>query len=117
MTRAEEERVGVSREQVARIAELARLRPDDDTVERLTGELNRILEHVRTLEELDVTGVDESARVTEGALPWRDPALPPDPLAPGAPGDRAPGWADGFFSVPRLEALDADRAQGAGSDD
>jgi len=100
--------VGVSREDVARIAELARLCPDEEAMARLTSELNRILDHVRLLEEVDVSGVDESTRVTEGALPFRDPGTEPDLLTEGAPANCAPAWGEGFFSVPRIAALDGD---------
>jgi len=100
--------VSVSREDVARIAELARLRPDEASMARLTMELNRILDHVRLLEELDVSAIDESTRVTEGALPFRDPRTRADLLSEGAPANRAPAWGEGFFSVPRIAALDGD---------
>lgn len=98
--------MGVSREDVTRIAELARLCPDEESVVRLTSELNRILDHVRLLEEVDVSGIDESTRVTEGALLFRAPGMEPDLLAEGAPANRAPAWSEGFFSVPRIAALD-----------
>jgi len=100
--------VGVSREDVGRIAELARLCPDEESMARLTSELNRILDHVRLLGEVDISGIDESTRVTEGALPFRNPRTEPDRLTEGAPADRAPAWSEGFFSVPRIAALDGD---------
>ena len=102
--------MGVSRGDVARIAELARLCPDEESMVRLTSELNRILDHVRLLEEVDISGIDESARVTEGALPFRDARTESDPLTEGAPANRAPAWSEGFFSVPRIAALDGDGA-------
>lgn len=98
--------MAVSREDVAKIAELARLHPDEGAIERLTGELNGILEHVRVLGEVDVSEVDEDRWTLSEVEPFRDPGLPRDELAPGAPGDRAPQWRDGFFLVPRLPALD-----------
>jgi aspartyl-tRNA(Asn)/glutamyl-tRNA(Gln) amidotransferase subunit C len=98
--------VGVSREDVRRIAELARLGPDEAAIDRLTGELNGILEHVRRLEEVDTSGVSEDG-ASSTAPSFRDPSLPPDPLAAGGPSGIAPGWQGGFFTVPRLPALDA----------
>ena len=77
---------------------------------RLTSELNGILEQIRILEEVELPGATTEESVTSDISAFREPELPPDPLAPGAPGDRAPHWVDGFFVVPRLPALDADKA-------
>jgi len=100
--------MGVTREDVRKIAELARLHPDEGSVARLTEELNGILEHIRSLEEVDTSGVEQPEGWRSGRLPLRPSELPRDPLAAGAPGDRAPRWVDGFFVVPRLPALESD---------
>jgi len=99
--------LSVSREEVARIAELAKLRPDEEAIGRLTVELNGILEQIRLLEEVEWPEGEDEREPFVPETPFREPELPPDPLASGAPGDRAPGWTDGFFAVPRLAALDA----------
>ena len=39
----------IDREQVLHVAKLARLRLSDDEVERMTGELSQILEHVEQI--------------------------------------------------------------------
>lgn len=97
------------------IASLARLRLDDEELERLTGELNRILEHVETLQGLDtstLTDDDAGSIVTDNhAVPGADVASTrpseadsPDPLAAGI--DRAgPDVREGFFVVPPLPGL------------
>jgi aspartyl-tRNA(Asn)/glutamyl-tRNA(Gln) amidotransferase subunit C len=99
--------MSVTEKDVRKIAELARLRPDDGAVARLTEELNGILEHIRSLEEVDTSRVADSEPWRAGQLPFRQPEMPPDRLAEGAPADRAPDWTDGFFVVPRLPALDS----------
>jgi aspartyl-tRNA(Asn)/glutamyl-tRNA(Gln) amidotransferase subunit C len=99
--------MGVSREDVRKMAELSRLHPGDGAVERLTDELNGILEHIRSLEDADVSSVEDSDPWRSGSLPFRRSDEGPDRLTLGAPGDRAPSWVDGFFVVPRLPALDA----------
>lgn len=104
--------MSVSRDEVRRIAALARLRPDEATVERLTGELNRILEHVDALAEADVTGIDEPIRLPDAPVPFRDPDLEADPLEEGAPAAQAPDWREGYFAVPRLPGLEAGPADG-----
>lgn len=103
---AEVERPSVTKEEVRRIAALARLRLDDETVERLAADLTGILEHVGRLEEVDVSSVAEAHRPTEGAAPFRDPELEPDPMEEGEPARGAPAWRDGFFLVPRLPGVE-----------
>lgn len=102
--------MSVTKEEVARIAALAKLRPEEPAMGRLTSELNGILDQIRILEEVDLPGASQEESVDSEAPAFRDPDLPPDPLSPGAPGDRAPHWVEGFFVVPRLPALDADKA-------
>jgi aspartyl-tRNA(Asn)/glutamyl-tRNA(Gln) amidotransferase subunit C len=105
--------VSVSRDEVRRIAALARIRLDEATAERLTSELNRILEHVDTLAEADVSGIDEPLRLPDAPVPFRDPDLRPDLLEEGAPAAQAPDWREGFFAVPRLPGLEGeDRGRG-----
>lgn len=88
-----------------RIAELARLRLDDMELRRLTGELNRILDHVVALEAL---GEEEAADVvepTEDLVSLRpSEAEAPDPLVHD-PARAAPDWREGFFVVPALPGL------------
>lgn len=98
----------VSREDVAKIAGLARLRPDDDAVERLAAELSHILDYVQVLEqvELHAEGADYMEEADSSLI--RPESVGPDPLAEGAPASLAPAWHSGFFTVPRLAALDED---------
>jgi Asp-tRNA(Asn)/Glu-tRNA(Gln) amidotransferase C subunit len=103
--------VSVTIEEVRRIAQLARLHPEESSLRRLTEELNGILENIRVLEEAEGESPPEAPPV-EGSLPSRPPALDPTPLAAGAPGSMAPDWREGFFVVPRLPALDGGGAEG-----
>jgi aspartyl-tRNA(Asn)/glutamyl-tRNA(Gln) amidotransferase subunit C len=51
----------IGQEEVARIAELARLRLDEDESARMGRELGAILAYVRQLEAVDVSGVPPTA--------------------------------------------------------
>ena len=101
--------MGVTGDEVRRIAALARLRLDDDDVDRLTGDLNGILAHVDALvAAAEATDAADAEEVEHGAespvrpdVPDADPLL--RPLAA-----LAPEWRGGFFTVPRLEAMNAD---------
>jgi aspartyl-tRNA(Asn)/glutamyl-tRNA(Gln) amidotransferase subunit C len=74
----------ITRDEVERIAGLARLSLDDDTAERMTLELDQILEYVETLSQVDTTDVEPTAHAIPLATPLReDRALPPlDPRSP-----------------------------------
>ena len=83
--------MSVDRAEVARIAALARLRLDDDEVERLTEEMNRILQHATRLREVsDDDGpdtVDEGEGGGSGRSGTRhEAAEEPDALASGLEG-------------------------------
>lgn len=96
--------MSVTPEEVRRIGELAHLRPDDEELDRLTGELNAILEYMATLAEAEVSPTEEDANGLPSS--FRDPDAPPDPLHGGGPSALAPEWRDGFFLVPRLPGLE-----------
>lgn len=99
--------MSVSREDVDRIASLARLRLRPEESHRMVGELNSILTHVDALSSADVEGV-EPYTVGPDAAPLREPsAVPPDALLRG-PADFAPDWRQGLFAVPRLPGLGTD---------
>jgi aspartyl-tRNA(Asn)/glutamyl-tRNA(Gln) amidotransferase subunit C len=102
--------MAVTREQVLHVAALARLRLSPEEVERFTGQLNDILEHFGELSSADLAGtLPEPA--TSWPSPMRSDAAPPDPLAL-PPSALAPAWEAGFFTVPRLAALDtSDQAE------
>ena len=53
----------IDREQVLHVAKLARLKLTDDEVEKMTGELSQILEHVERMEALDLDGVEPTSHV------------------------------------------------------
>ena len=55
----------IDREQVLHVAKLARLRLSDDEVERMAGELSKILEYVETMNELDLEGVEPTSHVVD----------------------------------------------------
>lgn len=96
--------MSVTPDEVRRIADLARLQPEEEDVERLTGELNAILVYMGALGEADTSGVEGEGEALPAA--FRDPEAPPDVLAEGGPGGVAPDWREGFFLVPRLPALE-----------
>ena len=55
----------IDRHQVLHVARLARLRLTDEEVERMTGELSSILDHVEKIDELDLVDVAPTSHVTD----------------------------------------------------
>jgi aspartyl-tRNA(Asn)/glutamyl-tRNA(Gln) amidotransferase subunit C len=93
----------IDREQVLHIARLARLRLDDEEVERMASELSGILEHVEAIGELDLEGVEPTTHVVtlENVLRADEPqpSLSRDRALAGAPDP-----ASGSFRVPSPQA-------------
>jgi len=86
---------------VRRIAQLARLRVDEERLEPLAQELNNILGWIEQLNEVDTNDVAPMTSVVEMTLPRRrdevtDGAKPDEILA------NAPETDDGFFVVPKV---------------
>ena len=100
--------MAVTRDDLTRVAELARLRLDEERVPALVAQLNGILEHMAVLAGVATEGVQGAAGVGDAGLPLRTDAGPPVPLerppealAPRLP-DGSRAWRDGFYVVPRL---------------
>ena len=93
----------IDREQVLHVAKLARLRLEDEEVERMASELSGILEHVERISELDLEGVEPTSHVVE-----LENVLRPDQPRPswdrGRVLEPAPDSADGAFRVPSPQA-------------
>ena len=89
----------IDREQVLHVARLARLELSEPEVERMTGELSSILDHIEKISALDLEGVPETTHVVEVASALRAdeprPSLPRDVVL-----ETAPSVADDGFSVP-----------------
>jgi aspartyl-tRNA(Asn)/glutamyl-tRNA(Gln) amidotransferase subunit C len=86
----------IDREQVLHVARLARLRLGDEEVERMSGELSKVLDHIEKIGELDLEGVPPTSHVIEleNVLRADEPrqSWPRERILEGAP-DAA---ADGF---------------------
>ncbi len=91
----------LTRQDVLRIAELARLRLQPEEVERYTAHLGRVLDHATDLDEVDLDGLDR----TWQAVPLGD-CLRDDVVGTGVDRDEvlaeAPSVQDGRFCVPRI---------------
>jgi aspartyl-tRNA(Asn)/glutamyl-tRNA(Gln) amidotransferase subunit C len=89
----------IDRDQVLHVARLARLRLDEAEVERMSGELSSILDHIEKIGELDLENVEPTSHVTEV-----ENVLRPDEPRPSIPRERAleqaPDATEAGFRVP-----------------
>ncbi len=98
--------MSVTREEVARIASLARIRMGEEEIDRMVPELNNILGWVEQLGEVDTSEVEPMTAVIPNALRLRDDVIDADPLTGGNIQDKvlanAPVAEHGFFGVPKV---------------
>ena len=89
----------IDREQVLHVARLARLELADEEVERMSGELSGILDHVERMNELELEDVEPTSHVV--AL---ENVLRSDEPRPSWPRERilepSPDAGEGGFRVP-----------------
>jgi len=91
----------ISKEQVERVAKLARLEVSEDEKTVFARQLSSILTHIDQLKELDTAGVEPTATVLPTDNVFRD-----DEVRPSLPQEQAlanaPDQAEGFFRVPKI---------------
>jgi aspartyl-tRNA(Asn)/glutamyl-tRNA(Gln) amidotransferase subunit C len=92
--------MSVTKDDVRRIAALARIAEPADRLDALTDELNGILKWVEQLDEVDVEGVEPMTTAAPTVLPRRR-----DDVTDGGIRDdilkNAPRSEEGFFVVPK----------------
>jgi aspartyl-tRNA(Asn)/glutamyl-tRNA(Gln) amidotransferase subunit C len=90
----------IDRDEAKRIADLAHLEFDDTALERMAGEMTKILSYIDQLREVDVTGFEAAADAD--ATPMRDD-VPRPPAGRAAVAANAPAFSDdGHFVVPKV---------------
>ncbi|WP_124728212.1 Asp-tRNA(Asn)/Glu-tRNA(Gln) amidotransferase subunit GatC [Staphylospora marina] len=91
----------ISKDEVQKVAFLARLKLSERETERFTGQLNDILRFAEKLNELDTEHVEPTSHV----LPMFN-KLREDEVKPSIPREKAllnaPGQKDGMFRVPAV---------------
>ena len=97
----------VSRDEVRRIARLARIRVDDAEADSLARDLGAVLGYVALLDSLDTAGVAATSTVIPLATPLR-PDEPAVPLAPEVAVMNAPAAEGSAFAVPRVLGAEAE---------
>lgn len=90
----------IDRNEAKRIADLAHLEFDDAGLERMAGEMTKILSYIDQLREVDVAGFENVS--TAEATPKREDT-PGPPVDRAAVAANAPAFSnDGHFIVPKV---------------
>ncbi len=93
--------MAISEEQVRHVAMLARLTLTDEQVVHLGEELNSVLGHIDTIQQLDLADVEPTAHVLDVVNVMR-----PDEVRPGLEREvalrNAPAAEAGAFVIPRI---------------
>ncbi len=83
----------IDREQVDHVARLARLELSDADADRMVGELSKVLDHIESIRELDLEGVEPTSHVVDIVNALREdvpvPSLPLELALASAP-ERTP---------------------------
>ena len=95
----------IGRDQVLHVARLAELAVKEDELNRLVEQLNRIVDYVAQLEQVPGDAEAEPFLPGPPSVALRQDVPNPVPLA-RPPAAIAPEFADGFFLVPRLGAME-----------
>jgi aspartyl-tRNA(Asn)/glutamyl-tRNA(Gln) amidotransferase subunit C len=91
----------ITRETVQKIARLANLTLSESEQELYAGQLEKIVEYVYKLKELDTTGVPQTTHALPLQDVWREDVVKPS-LDRDAALSEAPDPADGCFRVSRI---------------
>ncbi|HEU0117529.1 MAG TPA: Asp-tRNA(Asn)/Glu-tRNA(Gln) amidotransferase subunit GatC [Alphaproteobacteria bacterium] len=93
--------MSIDQKTVAKIAGLARLKIPEDEQKQVASDLNKILDWVAQLDEVDVKDIEPLSSVNDMALRWRQDVVndggKPDDILKNAPAKTAD-----FFTVPKV---------------
>jgi aspartyl-tRNA(Asn)/glutamyl-tRNA(Gln) amidotransferase subunit C len=92
----------ISREELLKLASLARLKLTEEEINRLPDELSAILEYVRQLDKVDTGGLEPTYQVTGLKNVTRSDELREYQAKPAALLKNAPVVSDNQFKVKRV---------------
>ena len=91
----------ISRDELLKLAALARLRLNEDEIERFKRDIAEMLEYVKTLDEVDISGIEpESQPLVTGNVLREDLVQPSLPVNEAL--KNAPEQVDNYFKVPKV---------------
>jgi aspartyl-tRNA(Asn)/glutamyl-tRNA(Gln) amidotransferase subunit C len=97
--------VSIGRDEVLHVVRLAELAVREHELDRLVDQLNRIVDYVAQLDRVPADRMAAAFLPGPESVGLREDVPGPVPLA-RPPGALAPEFAEGFFLVPRHEAME-----------
>ena len=92
----------ITKDQVLKLAQLARLKLTEAEVDKYTSELDSILEYVSLLDEADTEGLEPTSQVTGLVNVFREDKVREQEATPKELLQRAPESKDGYIKVRRM---------------
>lgn len=91
----------ITQEEARHVARLARLRVSDEEIERYAGQIVRVLDHARAIQELELEGVEPMSHPGDQALRLAADEVR-EPMAREVLMEMAPKAAAPFIEVPKV---------------
>ncbi len=91
----------LSREEVEKIADLARLKISHEEADKLAGQLSNILTLMEALNRLDTEGIEPTSHAQDEGTPLREDVVVKNTVR-DAILDQAPEREDTLFKVPKV---------------
>lgn len=92
----------ITREEINHLAELSNFSLKENEIEALGGDLDKIIEYISQLDELDTEGVEPTYQVFEMENVWRDDEIKPQEADREALLALAPESYDNQIKVPKV---------------
>ena len=93
--------MSLSREEVKKVAGLAKLRMTDEQLDKIAPELNNILGFIEQLSEVDTDNVEPLSNVARSNLPLRDDVINDGDCVEKVLAN-APEAEENYFAVPKV---------------
>ncbi len=92
----------ITREDVRHVAELAELQFSDDEIEKITPQLDKILDHVARISSVDTEGIPPTSHAMDIKNVFREDEVE-EPVSQEAALKNAPDKEDKGFKVPKID--------------
>ncbi len=92
----------ITREDVRHVAELAELQFSDDEIEKITLQLDKILDHVARISSVDTEGIPPTSHAMDIKNVFREDEVE-EPVSQEAALKNAPDKEDKGFKVPKID--------------
>lgn len=94
--------MAITKDEVLYIANLARIKMSEEEVEKFTSQLDKILEYINKLNEIDTTEVEPLSHIEEISNVMREDRVSNESFTSKEALEMAPDKEGDFFRVPKV---------------